>query len=144
MPFPRCCGCELLYFLDLLSYVKLEEMFGRMVRPPNLSHFFLPLNLSHLLLLLFSFLTFLHFLISHSNPTHILFLYFHYFTFYYYFHLFIYFLFSFIFLFFFIFLGKLWFQAINIKIIAYSNPRFANFKFTMLIPKIFWVSCTLG
>ena len=34
-------------------------------------------------------------------------------------------------------LGKLRFQAINIKIIVYSNPRFANFKFTMLTPKIF-------
>ena len=32
-------------------------------------------------------------------------------------------------------LGKLWFQAINIKIIGYSEPKFANFKSTMLTPK---------
>ena len=38
--------------------------------------------------------------------------------------------------------GKVRFQAINIKIIAYSKSRFANFKFTMLTPKIFCVLCT--
>ena len=32
-------------------------------------------------------------------------------------------------------LGKLWFQAINIKIIGYSEPKFANFKSTMLTQK---------
>ena len=32
-------------------------------------------------------------------------------------------------------LGKLWFQAINIKIIGYSKPKFANFKSTMLTQK---------